>query len=668
MDVQQVDEEVSFNFKQQSTPILRNRSEESFDERYSTEETFDRDATLDYTYTNFEQPLNKGMTDDESLNDSTVISQINSFRIKRQSLVTEVSKQSDDFKTLNASPIICLPHSETISTPTTSKPKRPVPQEQAPVDRFNGILYYVIPTEGQISIAFPKNDLYLSLKESLRKELRAVVSNKDKEVYITHLSGQRCVLTCNNSDTTIIATGPGSKLWRESAFIRLSVGLYRNFTSKMDKDLSPSQTSTPLRCFQDNQSNIQLPADVSPVPSRSSDSQNNGLLTKIMDQIDALHQLTLNLQKQVQNGYTKNDAVNDISLIPHTSVETQTEKTIAHDNQTSSSQCSVFPGTTLYSQALQSNITDKKRKTNTGQRSQTSQQQQSRNPTPSINQCQEQSAAATDHRKIEVVVNNRRKELDNIPVHVPVRRPVASKGSVSQRKTVLLMGDSILNRVNRKGLASYVHKYSVSGATIKSLTRDIELYDLKNFSSLILYIGGNDLTGNTDATTIEEDYDYLLTLIKSGNPSIQIILSTLAPRGDVDVSFVNSIIERLAIHHGLEVVDSHRAFYDRHGELIMRFYNQTDSIHPSDSGIKRILGTINGSIEIVHDFRDCVFLSTQRNQRRDGNEREQFVSVSALRCLNCAETNHKTHECRHKKPIKCWYCGLHSHKAARCWN
>ena len=121
--------------------------------------------------------------------------------------------------------------------------------------------------------------------------------------------------------------------------------------------------------------------------------------------------------------------------------------------------------------------------------------------------------------------------------------------------------------MNRKGLASYVHKYSVSGATIKSLTRDIELYDLKNFSSLILYIGGNDLTGNTDATTIEEDYDYLLTLIRSGNPSIQIILSTLAPRGDVDVSFVNSIIERLAIHHGLEVVDSHRAFYDRHGKL-----------------------------------------------------------------------------------------------------
>ena len=94
---------------------------------------------------------------------------------------------------------------------------------------------------------------------------------------------------------------------------------------------------------------------------------------------------------------------------------------------------------------------------------------------------------------------------------------------VSQRKTVLLMEGSILNRVNRKGLASYVHKYSVSGATIKSLTRDIELYDLKNFSSLILYIGGNDLTGNTDASTIEEDYDYLLTLIKSGNPSIRVI-------------------------------------------------------------------------------------------------------------------------------------------------
>ena len=351
------------------------------------------------------------------------------------------------------------------------------------------------------------------------------------------------------------------------------------------------------------------------------------------------------------------------------------KKTIAHDNQISSSQCSVFPGSTLYSQALQSNITEKKSKTNTEQRNQNNQQHQGGKTIPSINQRQVQSAAATDHRKIEVVINrpiiDRSNEFNNMPVHVPVRRPVASKGSVSQRKTVLLMGDSILNRVNRKGLASSVHKYSISGATIKSLTRDMELYDLKNFSSLILYIGGNDLTDNTDSTTIEEDYEYLLSLIKSGNPSIRIILSKLAPRGDVDVTVVNSIIERLAIHHGLEVVDNHRAFYDRHGNLIMLFYNQTDSIHPSDSGVKRIIGTINGTIEIVHDFRDCIStycISTQRKQRQDEKERAHYVNDSELRCLNCSESNHKTHECRHKKPIKCWYCGLYSHKAARCWN
>ena len=61
------------------------------------------------------------------------------------------------------------------------------------------------------------------------------------------------------------------------------------------------------------------------------------------------------------------------------------------------------------------------------------------------------------------------------------------------------------------------------------------------------------------------------------------------------MSFVNSIIERLAIHHGLEVVDNHHAFYDRHGNLIMCFYNQKDCIHPSDSGVKPILGMISGT-------------------------------------------------------------------------
>ena len=53
MDVQQVDEEVSFNFKQQSTPMLHNSREGSFEEHNSKKESVNKDATLDYTCTKY---------------------------------------------------------------------------------------------------------------------------------------------------------------------------------------------------------------------------------------------------------------------------------------------------------------------------------------------------------------------------------------------------------------------------------------------------------------------------------------------------------------------------------------------------------------------------------------------------------------------------------------
>lgn len=44
---------------------------------------------------------------------------------------------------------------------------------------------------------------------------------------------------------TITATGPARQLWRDTTFIRLSLGLFKSFTSETDKDLPQNRTSTP---------------------------------------------------------------------------------------------------------------------------------------------------------------------------------------------------------------------------------------------------------------------------------------------------------------------------------------------------------------------------------------------------------------------------------------
>ena len=90
-------------------------------------------------------------------------------------------------------------------------------------------------------IVFSKHDLYSMFLDSLCKELRAIVDNKDKKVFITHVRGLRCMLTCNIADNSIVVTVQGHRLWKETAFIRLTRGLYRNFTTEMDKELSTSR-------------------------------------------------------------------------------------------------------------------------------------------------------------------------------------------------------------------------------------------------------------------------------------------------------------------------------------------------------------------------------------------------------------------------------------------
>lgn len=62
--------------------MLHISREGSFEEHNSKEESFDKDATLDYTYTNFENSLNKGTTDDESLNDSKLSLRSTHFVLK----------------------------------------------------------------------------------------------------------------------------------------------------------------------------------------------------------------------------------------------------------------------------------------------------------------------------------------------------------------------------------------------------------------------------------------------------------------------------------------------------------------------------------------------------------------------------------------------------------
>ena len=64
----------------------------------------------------------------------------------------------------------------------------------------------------------------------------------------------------------------------------------------------------------------------------------------------------------------------------------------------------------------------------------------------------------------------------------------------SSCNNTLIIGDSVLHGINLKGLKSNVHKHSVSGANIDTILCDIRRFDLKTFSRIIIYAGGNDVS------------------------------------------------------------------------------------------------------------------------------------------------------------------------------
>ena len=68
----------------------------------------------------------------------------------------------------------------------------------------------------------------------------------------------------------------------------------------------------------------------------------------------------------------------------------------------------------------------------------------------------------------------------------------------------MILGDSILNPINPRGMIAGVQKHSKSGAKVRDIIEDITLYNIKSFSSVVLFIGGNDSSSGTDMELFEE--------------------------------------------------------------------------------------------------------------------------------------------------------------------
>ena len=129
------------------------------------------------------------------------------------------------------------------------------------------------------------------------------------------------------------------------------------------------------------------------------------------------------------------------------------------------------------------------------------------------------------------------------------------------------------------------------------------------------------MTAQSDDTELfVKHYTDVIALIKEKNSDCRIYLCSSCPRGDTDVSSFNNGIEEIATNHAVRFIDIYPSY------LRSKFYGKKDWIHLSNSGTKRLLGTIDRVIPIVSSFDTCVFASEvheKRDKRRTQHDFKQ---------------------------------------------
>ena len=243
---------------------------------------------------------------------------------------------------------------------------------------------------------------------------------------------------------------------------------------------------------------------------------------------------------------------------------------------------------------------------------------------------------------------------------------LTNRSSSQQQNRVLCLGDSIIKGVNPKGLKSGIHKNSRNGGNIQTMKEEVRLYDLKAFSAVIVYAGGNNVASGETIEFIEEKYDELISLIKCGNSTAVVYLCSVAPRNDADVLSINCCITVLCNHWKSQQVDTlsdcHDFFY-KDGHVESRYILQ-NGIHLSFSGTKRLLDAINRVFPVVDDFDHYTFSRTGTGNLQGNGQFRRGQRLSGFRMQG---NNGSRTMLKGQKRVRCFGCFKFGHKFADCW-
>lgn len=105
-----------------------------------------------------------------------------------------------------------------------------------------------------------------------------------------------------------------------------------------------------------------------------------------------------------------------------------------------------------------------------------------------------------------------------------------------------------------------------------------------------------------------------------------------------------------------------------------RYYAE-DGIHLSTSGLRRLLDAINTSVNVVRDFKTCVFVNVpQSNRARNyGNNKNAPAGNLAVNAQSSVDRRYnrirpRTNKYNKNSKRRCYECQMVGHTASESWN
>lgn len=492
-------------------------------------------------------------------------------------------------------------------------------------DPFERIFYRTQQNESKTTLSFTSDVFFGMFLSKIKADFSSKI-DADATTFITkcttHVHGLKCELVLDSHFSAVEITGIGHRLWRASYFPKVAMSLFKRFVQEVDSQASIEDSSPDVISIGSAVSSSQLTQS-----EIQQDSGNISVRQPVSESTPTIprqdHHRSLSSQGQVI--FSDHDDVksNGRKLTALISKINEMESVVCDLKQTVLLLVDNMSKPARYSEMVNKSPTDIQPSdpTSAGGAHAPLADVSRQSPLVAVpfREVNTHAPMVTEEpQPIPVIMNN-----GNRPARQPQQIPAAEsqmpqQDSQTSGGKILLLGDSIISGINPKGLVNTVHKASRSGANVQRLINELDVYDLKSFSTIILYVGGNDASNGDDLRQIQEKYDELLSLIKCRNVNCRVLVCSVAPRGDVNVADINRCLSDLVAHwrnQRVELVqDCHDLFF-KEGEVCGRYYKD-DSIHLSDSGTKRLLDAVNRKLKIIVDFNSCVY-SKRRAQNRD---------------------------------------------------